>query len=79
MDSGSVFDGYWGYVKNGIWKISENLTEINKSLGVNFCLSSNIENIDNAASEIDKYIQTGSFASDLSAGLKKVQGALSNE
>ena len=21
MDSGSVFDGYWGYVKNGIWQI----------------------------------------------------------
>ena len=39
----------------------------------------NIENIDNAYAEIDKYIQTGSFASDLSAGLKKAQGALSNE
>ena len=45
MDSGSVFNGYWGYVKNGIWKISENLTEINKNLGVKFSLNSNIENI----------------------------------
>lgn len=36
----------------------------------------NIENIDNAASEIDKYIQTGSFASDLSSGLKKAQAAV---
>ncbi len=39
MDSGSVFNGYWGYVKNGIWKISENLTDINKNLGVKFCLN----------------------------------------
>ena len=59
MDSGSVFNGYWGYVKNGIWKISENLTEINKSLGVNFCLSSNIENIDTATGKIS-YTSNGS-------------------
>jgi len=45
MDSGSVFNGYWGYVKNGIWKISENLTNINKNLGVKFCLNANIDNI----------------------------------
>ena len=32
MDSGSIFDGYWGFVKTGIWKITENLTEINKEL-----------------------------------------------
>ena len=29
MDSGSVYDGYWGYVKTGIWKITESLTKIN--------------------------------------------------
>ena len=52
MDSGSVFNGYWGFVKNGIWKISENLTEINKKLGVKFSLNSNIENINTATGVI---------------------------
>ena len=36
MDSGSIFNGYWGFVKTGIWKITETLTEINKKLGVKF-------------------------------------------
>jgi len=47
-----VFNGYWGFVKNGIWKISENLTEINKKLGVKFSLNSNIENINTATGVI---------------------------
>ena len=59
MDSGSVFEGYWGYVKNGIWKISENLTEINKNLGVNFCLNANIENINTDIGKIS-YTSNGS-------------------
>ena len=28
MDSGSIFDGYWGYVKGGIWKIIDEISEI---------------------------------------------------
>ena len=43
MDSGSIFDGYWGFVKTGIWKITENLTEINKELGVKFYLESKLK------------------------------------
>ena len=42
MDSGSIFDGYWGFVKTGIWKITETLTEINKELGVKFYLESSL-------------------------------------
>ena len=46
MDSGSVFDGYWGFVKTGIWKIAENLTNINLSLGVKINLNSSISEVD---------------------------------
>ena len=46
MDSGSVFNGYWGYVKGGIWQISHEITKINKKIGVHFHMSSNISSID---------------------------------
>ena len=46
MDSGSVFNGYWGYVKGGIWQITEEITKINQSQGVMFYMSSNIHSID---------------------------------
>ena len=52
MDSGSVFNGYWGFVKTGIWKITENLTKINKDLGVKFYLDSNIEEVDDKTNSI---------------------------
>ena len=45
MDSGSIFDGYWGFVKNGIWEITENLEKINKSLGVKIDYSVSIKKI----------------------------------
>ena len=35
MSSGTIFDGYWGFVRGGIWKITEKLAEINKKLGIN--------------------------------------------
>ena len=46
MDSGSVFDGYWGYVKNGIWKITEELGKINSKNGVNIRTSIDINYVD---------------------------------
>ena len=52
MDSGSIFDGYWGFVKTGIWKITEKLTEINKELGVKFYLESNIKEVDSSKQSI---------------------------
>ena len=52
MDSGSIFDGYWGVVKTGIWKITENLTEINRRLGVKFYLDSEIQQVDNKSNSV---------------------------
>ena len=52
MDSGSIFDGYWGFVKTGIWKITENLTEINRRLGVKFYLDSEIQEVDNKSNSV---------------------------
>jgi phytoene dehydrogenase-like protein len=46
MDSGSVFDGYWGFVKTGIWKITETLSDINLDLGVKINLNSSITEVD---------------------------------
>ena len=34
LDSGSVFGGYYGFVKGGIWKITEELARLNVALGV---------------------------------------------
>ena len=52
MDSGSVYDGYWGYVKTGIWKITESLTKINYDLGVNIHLNSSINEVDTKTNSI---------------------------
>ena len=46
MDSGSIFNGYWGFVKQGIWEITEKLDLINRELGVDTILSANITAID---------------------------------
>ena len=52
MDSGSIYEGYWGFVKTGIWKITENLTEINRKLGVKFYLDSEIQHVDNMSNSV---------------------------
>jgi phytoene dehydrogenase-like protein len=46
MDSGSVFGGYYGHVKGGIWKITETLGRINRELGVKTHLSSQVMEVD---------------------------------
>ena len=46
MDSGSIFGGYWGFVKQGIWKISDELLELNNELGIETILNSEINDID---------------------------------
>tara|TARA_B100000989_G_scaffold170229_1_gene127472 strand:- start:1762 stop:3279 length:1518 start_codon:yes stop_codon:yes gene_type:complete len=45
MDSGSVYNGYWGFVKTGIWKVTENLTKINRDLGVKFYFNAEINEV----------------------------------
>ena len=48
MDSGSIFGGYYGYVKGGIWQITEQLGVINAELGVETHLSSTLIEVDTA-------------------------------
>jgi phytoene dehydrogenase-like protein len=46
MDSGSIFGGYYGFVKGGIWRITEELGRINAELGVETHLSSKLIAVD---------------------------------
>ena len=48
MDSGSIFGGYYGFVKGGIWQITAELGRINAGLGVETHLSSKVVAIDTA-------------------------------
>ncbi len=58
MDSGSVFGGYNGFVKGGIWRITEELGRINAELGVVTHLSSRLADVD-AAKGSATYEQDG--------------------
>ena len=46
MDSGSVFGGYYGFVKDGIWRVTEELARINQELGVDIRLGARVEQAD---------------------------------
>ena len=46
MDSGSIFGGYYGFIKGGIWRITEELGTINAELGVRTHLSSTLIDVD---------------------------------
>lgn len=46
MDSGSIFGGYYGFVKGGIWQITEELGRINEEIGVKTLLSSSLVDVD---------------------------------
>ncbi len=48
MDSGSIFGGYYGFVKGGIWQVTEELGKINAELGVQIHLSSKLVDVDTA-------------------------------
>jgi phytoene dehydrogenase-like protein len=43
MASGSVFDGDYGYVKGGIWKITSELGRINREFGVDILVSCTVQ------------------------------------
>ena len=58
MDSGSIFDGYYGFVKGGIWQITEELGRINAELGVETLLSSTLVDVDAANGRVS-YEQNG--------------------
>ena len=59
MDSGSIFGGYYGFVKGGIWQITEELGRLNAELGVTTHLSSKLVGVD-AANGSAVYEQAGS-------------------
>jgi phytoene dehydrogenase-like protein len=46
MDSGTVFGGYYGFVRGGIWQITRELGKINRELGVEIELSSEVDVVD---------------------------------
>ena len=46
MDSGSIFDGYYGFVEGGIWRITEELGQLNGEAGVVTHLSSHVHEVD---------------------------------
>jgi phytoene dehydrogenase-like protein len=46
MDSGSVFDGYYGFVKDGLWRLTEELAQIDREIGVDIRLACQVEGVD---------------------------------
>jgi phytoene dehydrogenase-like protein len=52
MDSGSIFDGYYGFVRGGIWQITAELGRINEELGVDIRLNSMVGDIDTGKGEV---------------------------
>jgi phytoene dehydrogenase-like protein len=59
MDSGSIFGGYYGFVKGGIWQITGELGRINAELGVKTHLSSKLVGVDATKGTVS-YEQAGS-------------------
>jgi phytoene dehydrogenase-like protein len=58
MDSGSIFDGYYGFVKEGIWRVTEELARINQEIGVDIRLGCQVERVDPGGGEL-RYSQPG--------------------
>lgn len=46
MDSGSIFDGYYGFVRPGIWRVTEELATLNRELGVDVRLGCTVREVD---------------------------------
>jgi phytoene dehydrogenase-like protein len=46
MDSGSIFDGYYGFVREGLWRLTEELATINGELGVDLQLGGKVAAVD---------------------------------
>ena len=52
LDSGSVFDGYWGFVKGGIWRVTEELKRINEEMGIRINTSTCIDSTEQLDEDI---------------------------
>lgn len=46
MDSGSIFGGYYGFVKGGIWRVTEELETLNTELGVEITTKARVVGVD---------------------------------
>ena len=64
MDSGSVFDGHYGFVRGGIWQITRELGLINQALGVDLVLSCTVKEVD---------IERGLVRYENSSGAQKLE------
>jgi phytoene dehydrogenase-like protein len=53
MDSGSIFDGYYGFVRDGIWRVTEELGALNREIGVDLRLGSSVSYIDTQRGTIE--------------------------
>jgi phytoene dehydrogenase-like protein len=58
MDSGSIFDGYYGFVREGLWRVTEELATLNSELGVDLRLGSTVAAVD-AVNGTLEYHQSG--------------------
>jgi phytoene dehydrogenase-like protein len=58
MASGGVFDGKWGFVKGGIWKLTEALAQLNRALGVEIVVDAEVMSV--SASELMATFSVGS-------------------
>ncbi len=58
MDSGSVFDGYYGFVNPGLWRLTEELAAINREAGIQIQLDSRVDAVDAARGEV-RYTKDG--------------------
>lgn len=62
MDSGTIFGGYYGFVKGGIWQITEELGRLNTGLGVSTHLAATVTEVDHAGGIIS-FEQAGTLNS----------------
>ncbi len=52
MDSGSIFDGYYGFVNPGIWRVTEELAALNREMGVDIQLGCRVVAVDPERGEV---------------------------
>lgn len=58
MDSGTIFGGYYGFVKGGIWRITEELGRLNEESGVTSYLDASVVDVDSDVGQV-KFEQDG--------------------
>lgn len=64
LNSGSIFDGDYGFVKSGIWRVTEELGAINRELGVTTHLSSVVLEVDSDDGKLSDQRDGGAHRQD---------------